>query len=520
MARLLARGASWLGRRRRLLFTTGLSGALFAAALPGGVGSWLTWVCLVPVLWALVGDDLLLPEAMLIGWLFGLTALLSVYSCLIATLQRFGDLPLPLALLGYGLLCAGQATAYAVWAGLTHLCRRARMPFVLAAPLALVLVEWLYPSVFPTYLANGLHGQTLAVQSLDLAGPLGLSFLVAASGAVMAEGLALLLSRRPVRLWRAVLGLTLLHAGNLGYGAHRMSEIDARVASAARHLRVGLVQTNQGRFAGPHEVRQGVLRHREQSLEAIRAGAELVVWPESAYNFVITASMMDVSDSVLGPVDRPVIFGGLRLEPGASGRRLFHSAFLSDTRGRLSGYYDKQRLVLMGEYVPLGERFPWLYGLSPNSGRFSAGTDARVLSIGDLRFAVTICYEDLFPDLVGDLMGQAPQLLVNLSNDVWFGDTREPRAHLAAASFRAIEQRRFLVRATNTGVSAIVDPVGRVLAQTPLFARANLVGQVALLENRTFYGRSGDWLGGLALATLLAWSVTHRSVVGRGSPRL
>ncbi len=510
-ARLMVRSVSWLARRRTPLLLAGLSGALFAAALPGGVGSWLTWVCFVPVLYALAVKELSSPETIVVGWLFGLTTFLSIYPCMIGMLQRFGGLPLPLALLGYGLLCAGQGTAYGAWAGLTHLCRsRAQAPLVLAAPLALVVVEWLYPSVFPTYLANGLQGQTPVVQSLDLVGPLGLGFLVAATGAVLAEGLALCRRRGLTRLRRAAIGLTLVHAGNLGYGVYRMQEIDAQVASAAGHLRVGLVQTNQGRFTGPDEIKQGVLRHREQSLEVIRAGAELVIWPESAYNFIITAAMKDVSGSVLGPVDRPVLFGGLRLAPSASGRRLFHTAFLTDARGRVQGYYDKQRLVLLGEYIPLGDWFPRLYEMSPNSGRFSAGTSAHVLSLDRLRFAVTICYEDLFPGLVSDLMAQAPQLLVNLTNDVWFGDTREPRAHLAAASFRAIEQRRFLVRATNTGVSAIVDPVGRVLAETPVFARTSLVRQVALLERRTLYSRTGDWLGGLALVIVLAWLVGYR----------
>jgi len=470
------------------------SGLLFAAALPGFGVRPLAWVCLTPLALALAHEGVGAVQAAALGLVAGLVTNLVVASCLVGTLTRFGSLPTAWALLGWLLLAAAQAGLLAGAAALAWVAHAsAQVPRWLALPAALVVAEALYPSVFPLYAGNTLAGATTLVQILDVTGPVGLSFLVGLTSATLAEMLLWLGPRVGPPPWRTALGVAVVLALVACYGALRLRQLDAAVATAERRLRVGLVQTNEGIFADVDAVRAGVRRHQAQSVGLAARGVELVVWPESAYNFPLTAGMKDVAVAVLGPVHLPVLFGGLRLDASGERRRVFHSAFLADGDGRVLGYYDKRRLVPFGEYVPFDELWPALGELSPRSGGFSAGQGAPVLlELAGARLAVDICYEDLFPGLLRSRGDGEPHLLVNLTNDAWFGDPREAVMHRHAASFRAVEQRRFLVRATNTGVSAVVNPAGRIVAALPTGAAGELVYDVALLTGTTWYGRFGD----------------------------
>jgi len=136
---------------------------------------------------------------------------------------------------------------------------------------------------------------------------------------------------------------------------------------------------------------------------------------------------------------------------------------------------------------------------------------SSALALGDWRIATPICYETIRPDYVRRLVrSTGANLLVSLSNDGWFGDSPEPRIHLVLARFRAIEQRRYLVRATNTGMSAIVDPLGRLLERTEVFEAATIVHDVRMLEGSTLYGLLGAWPGYLSALTLLVLFVRRK----------
>jgi apolipoprotein N-acyltransferase len=161
---------------------------------------------------------------------------------------------------------------------------------------------------------------------------------------------------------------------------------------------------------------------------------------------------------------------------------------------------------MFGEYLPFGDELPILYKWSPNSGHFSKGTslDPLFVDLGGARHPVTmlICYEDILPGFTNDAVRHAdPELLVNMTNDAWFGDTAEPWEHLALAQLRAVEHRRYLVRGTNSGVSAVVDPVGRVVAHTGAFRQETLASTIHWMRSKTVYERVGD--GPWALVTLL-----------------
>ena len=181
-----------------------------------------------------------------------------------------------------------------------------------------------------------------------------------------------------------------------------------------------------------------------------------------------------------------------------------NSAFLAGEDGMIREAYDKNLLIPLAESLPPA-MFAWLF---PHAEQFAASTTLPALTFGAWRIATPICYEAIRPEFVRRMMAEArPHLLVTLANDAWFGDSQEPWLHLGLAELRAIEHRRWLVRATNSGVSAIVDPAGRIVARTGLLTRENLHGIVHPLAGETMYARVGDWPGWLAaivVAVMLA----------------
>jgi apolipoprotein N-acyltransferase len=502
---MLRRARASLGAQRYRFAAAALGGALVAIGFCGLDQWYLTWFAFVPILWALDDRQLSFKESVAIAWLFGLVAHLGVYTWLVGMLRDFGFLPLPLALLGYFLLCLAQSTLFAAWGVSTQrLAQRFNVPLAFAAPVSIVVIEWLWPALFPSYVANSQYERTIFIQSASLWGVLGLSFIVMMASAMLYE-LGAWMGRRRDRPPLLALGCFVVLLGfALVYGAAKVRDIDDTVAEADRHLRVGLVQTNMGIYEKSRDRNEGLRRHREQSLEVIGQGADVVVWPESGYNYGIRDGTANLADKVLGPITKPVIFGAVRVEPGEQ-RRYFNSAFLVAGNGDVLGTYDKTYLLAFGEYIPFGEWLPFLYDVSPNTTAFSRGAHTRPLEHDGIKYGMLICYEDILPGFVRDVMQSEPDVLVNITNDAWFGKTREPVIHLALSVFRAVEHRRYLVRATNTGVSAIIDPAGRIVDRTPVFARANLVGDIRPLSGLTLYARFGDWVAWLCLAAVAFW---------------
>ncbi|MCA9609833.1 MAG: apolipoprotein N-acyltransferase [Myxococcales bacterium] len=254
---------------------------------------------------------------------------------------------------------------------------------------------------------------------------------------------------------------------------------------------------------------------------------DLLVWPESAATFRLPR---DPGVPIEGYFHRaiafygledpgfprtPLLFGGLSSELGEGENRLYNTAFLTDDQGRIAAHYDKTYLLAFGEYLPLGETFPILYEWSPNTGHFTPGDHVHSLPFGEHRIGALVCYEDILPGFVRAVMNEDdPQLLVNVTNDAWFGDTQEPWVHLALAEMRAVEHHRYLIRATNTGVSAIIDPLGRVTEHSEVFERASLRGEVRMMEGHSVYRTTGNWPGWLSLIAM-----AYLGFIGRRPPR-
>jgi apolipoprotein N-acyltransferase len=491
---------SFMVRRRVHVGLAALAGVLYFLGFCGFDQWALAWLCLIPILWALDDASLCGREAFALSWWFGTITHLGGFTWISYMLEKFAYLPLPLAYVGLLLLCMAQSLLLALWGWGVFRLRPILSP-VWSAPLWMVVCEWLVPAIFPHYLANSQYQRLWFIQSTDLWGVLGLGFMMTLA---QSSASGWLRGRRPVIASAIAI---LLLVGNLTYGALRIEGVDARVAAANRTVRIGMVQTNMGIYEKTSNPREGLERHRQQSIALQARGAEVIVWPESGYYYGIPTDAENVKESVQGAgLHTPLLFGAVRIERDGQGRRqgLYNSAVLADGDGAVLGTYDKTYLLAFGEYLPLGEWLPFLYQLSPNTSHFLRGRHTRPLVHDGVRYGTLICYEDILPAFTRQVMAHDPHILVNVTNDAWFGPSREPLIHLAMAGFRAVEHRRFLLRSTNTGISAVIDPVGRILHQTPVFARADVLAEVAALSGTTAYGALGNWPGPLCLALLAA----------------
>jgi apolipoprotein N-acyltransferase len=496
---------------RARLALAALSGVLYVVAFPGMDQWWLSVVAWVPALLALRGTTV--RQAVVAGVVVGFVSHCFAYYWIVHLLQQFAMAPLPFAILGMLGLCIGQGASYGVGLGLARwLQLRTGWPWALTLAVGLTAMDFAYPLIFPSYVANDLHGWTWMMQGADLFGVLGLTALLGAINGAFADGLGARLAGRP--LPRRTLGVVgALWMAALAYGAARTAQVD-RLAAAAPKLKVGLVQQNVGGADNHLRPEEGQQRLVEATRRLSSEGVELVVWPEGAYRGYVRDST-DVRAQVLGGTPQPLLFGALRsgLDPRRK-RVPFNSAFLAGADGRVLGYYDKIVLLAFGEYVPGADLFPQIYEWLPYSAHFGRGETTAPLRLGDWSLGTFICYEDIVPRLVQRIMapvnGERPHAMVNITNDSWYGDTSEPPIHLALAAFRAVEHRRMLVRSTNTGISAFIDPAGRTVARTGTFTEETLVHDVPRMTGTTVYEELGDVAGWAALAVLSAVALRSR----------
>jgi len=480
-----------------------LAGGLVAATFHDFRFWALSWCAFVPLLVAIEGAGT--GRGFACGWIAGTTTHIAGFTWFTGLLVRFAHFPLPAALAVYVLYCAWGGVAWGLVGAFTSRLGVARggWPPLVVLPAALVAVEFAFPHVFPWNLAGGQYLFLPFAQAAELVGVLGLGGVMAAGGAALYE-LVAVRGRRPRRL---VAGAVLLAVGIvIVWGAVRLRAVE-RSRAAAPGVRVGVVQPNvsmdekgvRARARTQMSLLQDLTRAAEQG------GADIVVWPESAYPYRIQRQLrVDLKGKkrIQRGFEVPVLFGAVSFD--GTGR--YNSAFLLSASGELSAPVDKNHLVLFSERVPFRDHIPSFvrrrYPAMTAIG-FGSGTEPGVLESGEMRAGVLVCFEDTMAGFARRVVRAGANVLINLTNDAWFGDTVEPHQHLALAVFRAIENRRDLVRSVNTGVSAVVEATGRVSYRTGTFEEAVFVHEVRLLEETTPFTRAGGWPGWAALAALV-----------------
>lgn len=504
------------------------SGLLYFLAF-AGFDIWpLTFVAFVPLYLALFGQT---PKrATWLGFLTGLAMNLGGFYWLVEMLKTFSGFPLPLCILFTTIVCAYQGSRLALMGWLHGRAQARGWPTPLVFVGAFAASELVYPLLFPWYYAATVHNVPVLMQLADIAGPILPGVVLVAVNLAIAEPIRARLAgraqtvttgaseeRRPTAIDKRVIGagvIALVVA--LVYGAVRISLVNAR-AEKAESAHVGYVQANMGLLAKRQNPGEGMKRHLQLTNELRAKNVDLVIWSETSAMAPAREELAMRTpffrDRFAGSLKVPTIFGAVLYKATDDDDvRYFNSAIAVDAKGEVQGRYDKQYLLAFGEYLPFGSTFPILYKWSPHSGRFQPGTSLEPMEMdvqgAKHKISVLICYEDILPGFTNRAVSHAdPDLLVNMTNDAWFGDTLEPWQHLSLAKFRAIEHRRFFVRSTNSGVSAVIDPVGKILPGTTSkpFTMESHDATIRWMRGTTVYELVGDvpwYLVSLAMAVV------------------
>jgi len=478
-------------------------GVALAAAFPPLSFAPAAWLALAPLLVACAA----LPpaRAALAGLAFAATLAAGVAWFVPGMLSAYFGLGGAGAAAGALAVVAPQAlciAAYAAW--VSWLARRgAAGPLLLAGGwLVCELARArLVPAGAWALLAYSQVQSTPLIQIADLAGPYGIGLLMAAVNALAAAVCApSLRGRRPLAAAAAVAVAFVLTAE---YGHWRLGQSFEDGPS----IEVAVVQAG----APPTEPASRAARlERHLELTAAAGDAELVVWPEHAFDGYLEEAS-PARDAVLraaGASGADLVLGGPHFEASPTGTRYHNSVYLLRD-GRLAARYDKHRLVPFAEEA----RLEWLLGRSPAA--YSPGGGSFVLSGSALRLGALLCFEAMFPELAREAAAAGAEVLLNLSNDTWLGAGAPARQQLEIAMLRAVENRRPLLRAASTGISAVVDPHGRAVAHAEFDSRRVLRATVHASRVRTPYQRWGDALAWLVLAGVAAASLRpslHRAL--------
>jgi apolipoprotein N-acyltransferase len=498
---------------RRAEALAACSGLLLALSFPKFGHPLVAWVALVPLLIAL-GEARSTSHGFRLGYITGAVSSLGIVYWTALVVVQYGGLSMPLGIAVMMLLCLALALFPSLFGAVMARWSRTFGPSaLLIAPLAWVATEVLRAHTLFNFswclLGYSQQPFLPAIQIARFTAVYGVSFvLVAVSGAA---AYAFLVGARAAA--RPLGGIAILVIGVLGYGVWQLRQ---PVVETGR-VKVGLVQASiqQEDKWEAAKAWENVDHHVDLTRAAAAQGARFVVWPESSVPFLFDRNPLVAGElrEVAGSLGLHLLFGNDDREVDDTVRgRIWVGAKMLDPQGRLALRYHKMRLVPFGEYVPvesvltLGGRFS--AKLVQQVGQFTPGQEYAVGPVDGHPVAAFICYEAIFPDLVRHFASRGAEMLVNITNDGWYGRTSAPFQHFAMVVFRAVENERYVVRAANTGITGVVDPRGRVLQRTNLFDRTTIVADVPFVSTQTFYTRHGDLFAWACLGGAIALTAT------------
>lgn len=477
----------------------------------------LAWFSFVPLFWT-VKHARSWRSATFYGWVMGTAAHLIGFYWLVYTISAFGGFPYGVSVIIFIVYAALQAIEMALFALFLRIAGWG--PVCLFPPMFWVAVEFLFPLLFPWHVANSQVAFSWFVQSADLVGPYGASFVVVWFNAAVYR----FLSTRRLAESRTFLPLacsTLAIILSLVYGFERLRSVEQEMARAPK-LATGAVQGNVDIDLkwDPTLAQRNLDQHRRITASLDSPG--LVIWPESAIEFMVPENLAVLPPEFMPSFKSPqshFIFGAKSFSGtlGRPGMKAFNTAFFTDAQGTILGRYHKQVLLAFGEYLPFSKILSLVPGI-PFADGFTPGQGPTAFQLSsNIRVAPLICYEDLMPDLARKFISEThANLLVNLTNDAWYGRSVGPWQHLALARSRAIETRRTLLRVTNTGVTSLVNAKGEVVKTLPMFTAAAMPAEVDILNGETYYVRFGDWFAwGMTIVSALVLLLSMRSSTRR-----
>ena len=545
-----------------------LSGALQVLPFPiaGPTPLWRTafcWIAVLPLIWALLGEDrtgkpLSLRQGTALGYASGFVWYLGDCYWIYQTMYLYGGLAKPVAAGILILFCLYLGLYHAVFGALVAAFRSrfGRQSALLLVPFAWVAVELARARI------TSLPWDLLGVAQIDnpvltrlapITGAYGISFVIAAVNALFLVRIRIR-EHRNTRPLLTVAGVAFVVLYVIGLRVLATPATPATTATATlvqENIEVGAANTGPqpttqqyldsfsylSRYPSAHYllgipelsstpsvyvVRRHAAAEGEDASVPVASPTDLIVWPESPAPFQDSdPQFLTAMASLARQAHAPVIAGntGFELDRQAkSGYDPYNRASFFTPDGAYVAHYDKMHLVPFGEYVPYKQLFFFAGSLLQEVGLFSPGTHRTAFSTGSHTYGVFICYESIFADEIRQYAAEGADVLINISNDGWYGDTSAPWQHLDMVRMRAIENHRWVLRATNTGVTAAIDPFGRVIAAAPRHIRTSIRVHFGYEHDLTFYAKHGDLFAyacALVSAVALAFSLKAASTPGR-----
>lgn len=493
---VLDKSLPWLGAT--------LSGVFLTASFPPFHTDWLAWISLVPLLKTI--ENRAPAEAFRLGYLAGIVHFITLIYWIVFVLQRYGGLPLPAGILALCGVCFYLALYVGAFCALST--RFIKLPFFsLFIAAAWVALEYARANLiigFPWCLAGYTQYRNLSIiQISDLGGVYWVSFLVVLINAVLFQFFSSSSNRSRFRIFLnlafASLALTFVFA----YGSFKMKEQTA----SPDPMKVAVIQANIDQAVKWDEAyRMNTIDiYMTLAEKAAEYSPDLMVWPETATPFYFQDNMefADMLAGFLNETKMSLIFGSPAYKKGEKGVEFFNRAYLLSSEQR-TYFYDKVHLVPFGEYVPFKSILFFINKLVPAAGDFTSGTDISPLGNVPPAPGAMICFEVIFPSHARKQALAGADVFVNLTNDAWFGRSSAPHQHLAMSVFRSIEQRKPMIRAANTGISACIDRFGIIRKHTNLFTRELMLCTVDTAGSPlTFYARYGDLPALIFIASIL-----------------
>ncbi|OGQ01671.1 MAG: apolipoprotein N-acyltransferase, partial [Deltaproteobacteria bacterium RBG_19FT_COMBO_46_12] len=456
----------------------------------------LAWFALVPLLYSIEGKGFV--DSFKLGFLTGIVSFLGILYWIIVAIHTYGNVPLILSALILLLLILYLGLFIGAFTFLTRLIQiRLRFQTILFAPILWAALEYLRSFLLTGFpWANLGYSQYLNlpfIQMADITGVYGLSFVILLVNATLF--LALHQWGKKTFPFKEVLITAIVLLVFLIYGYMKMEAIDRQMIQNPP-LKIRLVQGNIDQSIKWDESfqKETLKIYNRLSLRVSEEKPDLIIWPETATPFFFQDAQ-EYQPFVLDIPKRTntfLLFGtpSYKIQKGKVSH--YNSAYLLSPLGEPVGKYDKIHLVPFGEYVPMKDLLFFIGSLGEGIGDFKSGKEIYNFSIPQGHFGVLICFEIIFPDLCRRFVKKGANFLVTMTNDAWFGKTSAPYQHFSIATFRAVENRVFIARAANTGITGFIDPRGKILKQGEIFTEEAIDGTIRLSHQKTFYTLYGD----------------------------
>ena len=496
-----------------------ISGFFLTLSFPDTNIAWLAFFALVPLLVSI--QSMTHKESFYAGLITGITFFLTLIYWIVPTIHVYGGLHLILAFGVLTLLCLYLALYPAVFAFTLR-----KLRYGLYMPLLAACI-WTGLEYIRTYAFTGFSWGTLGysqyenlalIQIADFTGVYGVSFLIILVNSSLAVLYMNFKKKIAGQYIIPVIYTTALVIGAYIYGSQKINDIDSQIKKAEKTT-ISIIQGNikqDLKWSDEFKIHT-IEKYIQLSKNQIKKNPDLVIWPETALPFYygFDRVLSNHVNQCVKSSKTNFLIGSPAFELDKEYTRFYNRAYMFDEFADITGTYDKNHLVPFGEYVPFGNYLTFLGKITAQAGNFSTGDQAFLpLEFNNHNLNVTrktgvlICFEILFPSISSKFVKNGADILTTITNDAWFGQSSAAMQHFSIAVFRAVENRRALARAANTGISGFIDPKGKIIETTSLFKDTAITRQVPILNSLSFYTMHGDVFAiGSILVTLaiLVW---------------